>query len=155
MSRFGNCEAADAFIDELVVERAQLVSRRLFQIGQLRVVIDSAGEIVGLPILMDEPQDLIGMTDRVAWEFGRDDQVDSFAVHLGDVDQAPGHHFGDQPLLRVMLHRQLHQIDGNVGYVAPDRLHQALVQIFRAATGERNLRSEDQDAPRHLRAISA
>ena len=46
-------------------------------------------ELVGLPELVDEPDDLVRVADRVGGELRRDDEVDRAALRLLEVEQPP------------------------------------------------------------------
>src|SRR5206468_10270852 len=52
--------------------------------------------IVGLSVLVDQPDDLVVVAGRVAREPGRDDGVDGTAPDLGQFEAAPGERAPDQ-----------------------------------------------------------
>ena len=133
----------------------ELATRCDLELGQFRPVVNRAGEVVGLPVLVDQPQELVRMPDRVCRKLGCNDQIDPVAVDLAHVQKTPGHHFSDQALFRIVLERKLDQIDLHAGNVCCDRLHEAGVEILRAAARKRHLRAKDQHALGHFRATTA
>ena len=54
------------------------------------VAVGRAAELVGGPVLVNEPGHLVGVAREVRWELRPDDQVDRRAVALAEIEQAPG-----------------------------------------------------------------
>ena len=107
---------------------------RLAELPELGAV-----ELVGLPELVDEPDDLVRMADDVAGELGRDHELDPPAVRLVEVEQPPEERLGQHALARVPLERN----GDEVGVVS------ALGEL-----GDEVVR-EDLDAPSRERHLGA
>ncbi len=100
-------------------------------------------ELVGLPELVHEPDDLVRVADRVGGKLRRDDEVDGPLLRLLEVEKPPDERFAQRPRPGIPLERDLDVLDlvSAVAQLAHERLRQDL----RAAPLERNLRRADCD----------
>ena len=115
-------------------------------LGGGEVAVRGSELVVGLAVLVDEPDDLVGMRRGVAGEARRDDGIDSLAADLFQVEAAPGERAADEIETLVLDQRHRHAI----------RLDAALLQLLRepphvplgAAFCKRRLDGQDEDAGR-------
>ena len=68
-------------------------------------------ELVGLAELVDEPDDLVRVADRVRRELRRDDDVDGPSLRLLEVEQPPDERLAERSRPRVPLERDPDQLD--------------------------------------------
>src|SRR5438067_8817106 len=99
--------------------------------------------VVGLAILVEQPDDLVGVADGVAREPGGDDGVDALAARLGQVQAAPGEGSANQvePLTLGQRNRDEVRLDA----AAAKLLRQPSDVPLGSPLDERGLDSEDED----------
>ena len=100
-----------------------------------------AVELVRLPELVQEPNDLVRMPDRVGRELRRDHEVDRATVGLGQVEQTPEEGLREHALPGVPLVRHGDQ----VGLVSarPQLLDEVVGEDLGPTARERHLRRAD------------
>ena len=108
-------------------------------------------ELVRLPELVQEPDDLVRVPHGVRGELGGDDEVDGLSVGLGQVDESPEERLREHARPRIPLVRKRDQF---CLVVALAQLRDEVVdEDLRPAAGERNLGGTDRNP--HLRATIA
>src|SRR5947207_2415150 len=98
----------------------------------------STVELVRLPELVQQPDDLVRMPDRIRRELGRDRQVDPPAVRLLEIEQAPEERLAQDAFARIPL-----VWDGHEGDVVLTRAQfgdEIVGEYLRPAALERHLR---------------
>ena len=97
---------------------------------------------------MEQPGDLVRVTDEVRRKLRGDDEIDAFAVGLAEIDHAPGGGLREQFFLRVPLERHRHAF-GAVATAAQFVDEAADVQLG-ATVHERHLRLAHGDRSDHV-----
>ena len=124
-----------------VVDRApQRPVRRFF--GKLPQI--GSVELVRLPELMDEPDDLVRVADHVGGELRRDHEVDGPAVRLLEVDEPPEERLREDAGARIPLERDRDEI--GVVPVLLQLEREPLREQLRPAALERDLRRADRNS---------
>ena len=136
-TRFGLAERDAVGLPDHVAHRRAVVLT--LQIGVVGVV----PELVGGPVLVDQPDDLALVLREVGRELQPDHRVDLQAVGLGDVEAAPDRHLVRELARRVPLAGDLDEIGLVPG--GSQGAHQRLGVRLRAAANERGLRMQDRD----------
>jgi hypothetical protein len=111
----------------------------LAELAELRAV-----ELVRLPELMYEPNDLVRMAHDVRRELRRDHEIDSAAVGLLQVEQPPDERLGQDALARVPLER--HRDEVGVVVALAQLGDQVVGEDLDAAAGESDLWPADRDS---------
>src|SRR4029450_12218525 len=112
--------------------------RRLAELSELGAV-----ELVRLPELVHEPDDLVRVADAVRGKLGRDHELDPAAVRLVEVEQPPEERLGQYALTGIPLERDADEV-GLVPALA-ELLDEVVGEDLDAAARERHLRSADGD----------
>jgi len=133
--------------EHVVVERNQPVAKPHVAFGVIELAVRRADEIVDRAVLMEQPGDLVRMTDEVSGKFRRDDRVDPFAVRLGQIDHPPRRRVGQQLGLGVPLERHRHALRAIAA--ARQLADEAADVPLRATVDERHLRLANQNRPGH------
>ena len=130
--------------EHLPPQRAVL--RRLGELAELGAV-----EVPRLPELVQEPDDLARMANRVRRELRRDHRVDRPPVRLLEVEQPPEERLREHALARIPLERHGDELRL---VVARAQLRDEVVgEDLRAAALERHLRNADRElSPARSRA---
>src|SRR5262249_51798525 len=103
-------------------------------------------ELVRLPELVQEPDDLAWVAHRIRGELGRDHEVDRAAVRFLEVEQAPDESLAQHALAGIPLVRNRHVVDL---VVARAQLSDEVVgEDLRAAARKGDLRAADGDPHR-------
>jgi hypothetical protein len=110
-----------------------------------------AVELVRLAELVDEPDDLVRVTDDVGGELRRDHEVDPLPVGLFEVEQPPEERLGEHALAGVPLERDADEV--GVVAAATELLDEVVGEDLDAAAGKWHLRPTDGDS--HVRATIA
>ena len=74
------------------------------------IAVLRSGELVGGPVLMDQPRDFVRVADEIRGELRADDEVDRFAVALAQVDEAPGRGMREDFALRIPFERDADEL---------------------------------------------
>jgi hypothetical protein len=129
--------------DELIVAVADPLAQAR-AVGVRREVVERrAPEVVGRAVLVEYPEDLARVRDRVGRELHPDDEVHRPAVRLGHVEETPRQSAAHDLLGRIPLEGD----GGDLGVVAgrDESATQALGVRLGAAPREGDLRRADQD----------
>ena len=100
-------------------------------------------ELVGLPELMHEPDDLVRMVDQVRRELRRDHEVRRRRAAGEQIDEPPHQPALEQPLVRPRLER--HADDVRLVPASPELRDQLVREDLGASAHERLLRAADGD----------
>jgi hypothetical protein len=135
--------AADALAQHLLVEGHQPGLEADVPLVIPEVAVDRAGQLVGGPMLVDQPADLAGVPCEIAGKLGADDQVDRPAVALGQVEQPPRGGVAQDLVLRIPLEGQRDA----VGFEAAraQLVDELADQQLGSAPDERHLRFANED----------
>ncbi len=95
-----------------ITSRVRRSSGRRRQVGKRRAEL-----VVGLPVLVDQPDDLVRMANGVARKARRDHRVDRAPARFGQVEAAPGGGAADEVEALALHQRQRDE----VGLDAPPR----------------------------------
>src|SRR5207245_6911794 len=112
-----------------------------------------AVEIPGLAELVQQPDDLAWVANRVRRELRRDHRVDRSAVRLLEVEQPPEERLRQHALSRIPLVRHRHEL--RLVPVLAERLHEPVREDLRAAALERHLRHADGESHGRRRSSSS
>ncbi|MBW8741036.1 MAG: hypothetical protein JF623_00075 [Acidobacteria bacterium] len=102
-----------------------------------------AVELVRLPKLMQEPDDLVRVTDRVRRKLRRDHDVDRSPVRFVEVEQPPEECLAEDALAWIPLVRNRDEVDLVPAHA--QLRHEVVGEDLRAAALERHLRRADRD----------
>jgi hypothetical protein len=100
--------------------------------------------------LVDEPHDLVRVTDRVRRKLGRDYQVDRRPLDLLEVEQAPGERLSEDARARIPL--EGHGDELRLVTPAAQLVDERLGEDLGPAARERHLRVADKDSHRSAAA---
>ena len=84
--------------ERLAIEPEDRLAQADVQLGVLEVAERRAAQLVGRPVLVDQPGHLVRVADEVGRELGGDHQIDRLAVALAQIDEAPGGGVGEDLL---------------------------------------------------------
>ena len=135
--------AAHALAEHLLVERQELCLEPDVALVVAEVAVDRAGELVGRPVLMDEPAHLARVAGEVAGKLRADHQVNRPPVAFGQIEHPPRRGVRQDLVFRVPLEGQGDAI--GLEPARPQLVHQLADQQLGTASHERHLRLADKN----------
>src|SRR5207248_9415435 len=96
-------EERERFAKRFPVKVDEAIPQADIRFGMCEFAVRRPAEIVNRAVLMEQPGDLVRMTDEVRRELRADDEVDTLAVRLAEIDHAPRGNLRQQFLFGIPL----------------------------------------------------